>query len=364
MSSRLRNFLRPKSISLSAILHIAMARLREFYREPAALLWVYGFPQIIMITLGFAFTDRPPETFHVDLIWQAVPQPWQQSVRENLQKESRLILEEYPWQESQERLQQVSTSAILITSASETDVPKFKIIFDPDRVDSSQARALLEAALLRISNESMRVETEVLQQYGGRYIDFLVPGLLAVGIMGGSLVGMGYTLVEMRLRKQLRVYLATPLQREELFLGLMLSRIAFLIPEIGLVLVVAYLVFGVIMVGNVLLLLLALLTGTLAFLGIGLLIGSRGKTLEGISGWVSLLMLVQWVFCGVFFSRGVFPQEWQTLLACLPLSALVDATRGVFLDRSGFSAIAPQLGILAGWTAVTFPLALWRFRSE
>ncbi len=353
------------SMSYSAIFQIAACRLREFFREPAALFWVYGFPQVILVALGIAFTDRAPDQLHVDLVTEALSEKQAEAVLSILKKEQRLIVEPGTKQ-SLKRLKGVKTSAVVVAVSPESSdrPPRYTIHYDPDRIDSSQAQVIAEGALLRAYNSSVKITSQEERQRGGRYIDFLVPGLLAVGVMGGSLVALGYTLVEMRMRKLLRVYLATPLRKDELFLGLMLGRLGFLVPEVASVLLVSWLGFGVTVAGNFLLLLLILLVGAVAFMGIGLLLGARGRTLEAVSGWVSLLMLVQWVFCGVFFSRAVYPLEWQEWLRWIPLSALVDATRAVMQDGGGLSEVASELGILAVWSVVSFGIAIWRFRVD
>jgi ABC-2 type transport system permease protein len=346
----------------TAVLQLALARLREFVREPVALFWVYGFPQIVLLALGIAFTDRPPETFPIALLTPGLPEQQRNAVLRLLATEPRLAVR---LDSPGESLRQVAVSAVLLVRRDSAGRDSsYEIRYDPDRPDSCHARAVVEAVLLRQGTAAPTITIREQRQQGSRYIDFLVPGLLAVGIMGGSLVGVGYTLVELRMRRLLRIYLATPLRRHELFAGLMLARLAFLIPEVLLVLLVARLVFGVVPVGHLLTLFVVLLIGTLAFLAIGLLLGARGQALEAVSGWLSLLMLVQWTFSGVFFSRLVYPESWQPWLRLLPLTALVDATRAVMQEGAGLSALGVELLVLLGWSVLTFPLAWWLFREH
>ncbi len=364
------------TINVNGVLQVAIARLREFFREPVAIFWVYGFPQVILLTLGFTFTDRAPEVLHVDLVGGQGTAGHVAHLHNRLEANGRLVPQITSKPEGLQRLRQVRSSAVVVIQASRKELqgqPTYELHYDPDRVDSMQARALLESVLLRSLLSQARPEADWAssrivirerQAIGGRYVDFLVPGLLAVGVMGGSLVGVGYTLVEMRMRRLLRVYLATPLSTGELFAGLMVARLAFLVAEVLFVLIVAGVVFGVGVVGSGWLLLASLLLGTITFLAVGLLIGARGRTLEAASGWVSVLMLVQWVLCGVFFNRGIFPEHWQPLLKLLPLTALVDATRGVMLQGDTLVDLWDEWLILLGWTVAVLPAALWRFRWD
>jgi ABC-2 type transport system permease protein len=107
-----------------------------------------------------------------------------------------------------------------------------------------------------------------------------------------------------------------------------------------------------------------MLIGTTAFAAIGLLIGARGRRLESASGWVSVLMLTQWVFCGVFFSRQIFPASWLPLTDWLPLSPFVDATRAVMLDGSSLVDVVPELAALSGWTIVCGLIGWGVFRAD
>ncbi len=235
--------------------------------------------------------------------------------------------------------------------------------FDPDRPDSVHARAIVEMHIAQLGEGLPPVQTIATRSQGGRYVDFLIPGLLAVNSMGASLVWFGYGLCEWRMLGLLRSLLATPLKPLDLLSGLLLSRWLLLIPETLALVVVAWLIFGFSLQGNWPAVAVAQFAGATTFASLGLLIGARGRGLESASGWLSVLMLTQWVFCGVFFSRAVFPPAWQPVLDWLPLSAYVDATRAVMLDRAAITAILPYLGCLAAWTLASGLLGLLRFRE-
>jgi ABC-type multidrug transport system permease subunit len=113
---------------------------------------------------------------------------------------------------------------------------------------------------------------------GGRYIDFLVPGLLGMGLMGGGLWGVGFVIVDMRVRKLLKRFLATPMKRSEFLAAIMASRMLFMIPEVLILLVFTRYAFGVVNHGSMLAVLALVLLGSMMFSGVGLLAASRAKT--------------------------------------------------------------------------------------
>ena len=203
---------------------------------------------------------------------------------------------------------------------------------------------------------------KLVREPGSRYIDFLVPGLLGMNLMGGSIWGMGFSIVDARRRKLMKRLIATPMPRHYFLLSFLISRLAMLVFEVGAFLGFAVLVFGVPIRGSLVLVAGVCVFGTLAFGALGLLIASRVRTIEAVSGLMNLAMLPMWVLSGVFFSSQRFPDAVQPFITALPLTALNDALRATMLQGATLAQIAPQMGVLAAWLLVCFPVALKLFR--
>ena len=197
---------------------------------------------------------------------------------------------------------------------------------------------------------------------GGRYIDFLVPGLLGMSLMGGGLWGVGFVTVDMRIRKLLKRLLATPMRKSHFLAGIMLSRLLFMVPEVLVLLIFARIAFGVVNQGSVLALVVLVLLGAFSFAGIGLLVASRAKTLEAVSGLMNLVMLPMWVLSGIFFSSDRFPEVAQPFIRALPLTELINATRAIMLEGATLPSQAGNMAALAAWGGISFVLALRLFR--
>jgi ABC-type multidrug transport system permease subunit len=197
---------------------------------------------------------------------------------------------------------------------------------------------------------------------GGRYIDFLVPGLLGMSLMGGGLWGVGYVIVDMRIRKLLKRFLATPMPRSHFLAAILTSRLLFLLPEVLVLLAFARFVFGVQSQGGLAGVLVFILLGAIAFAGIGLLVASRARTLESVSGLMNLVMLPMWVLSGIFFSSDRFPAAVQPYIKLLPLTMAIDGLRGVMIDGLAAWSQPKELFGLAIWATVSFALALRLFR--
>lgn len=344
------------SMFQSPLWQLTLARLRESVREPMALFWVYAFPLILALVLGLAFRNRPLERIVVDVR----AGDGATAVVAMLSTNDRLEIEIYPESESLRRLQRGETDLIVIPR----DEAGLDYWVEPDRPESALARYAVDSTLLRnhLDEEMPQALDPPVRITGGRYIDFLIPGLVAMNLMGGGLWGVGFVIVDFRIRKLLKRFQATPMRRTDFLLSLMVSRLLFMISEVTILLLFGWWIFGVGVVGSLLLLGLVILLGGACFSGVGMLLACRATRAESVSGMNTLVMLTQFVFSGIFFSAERFPTELQPFIQALPLTALADAMRAVMLDGDGFSAISGKLAVLGGWTVGSFVLALGWFR--
>jgi ABC-2 type transport system permease protein len=241
----------------------------------------------------------------------------------------------------------------------------FQYRLDRSRAESRLARTAVHEALQRAAGRTDPVPTladEEMLEPGSRYIDFLVPGLVGMGLMGGGLWGVGFAIVDMRIRKLLKRFVATPMRRSDFLLGIMISRLVFMIPEVVVILIFARLFFGVVVAGSFGAVLVLILVGAFTFAGLGLLVACRAKTLEAASGLMNLTMLPMWLLSGIFFSPDRFPQAVQPLIRLVPLTPLIEGLRAVMLEGASLASQSLNIGILLAWGAVTFALGIKLFR--
>jgi ABC-type multidrug transport system permease subunit len=197
---------------------------------------------------------------------------------------------------------------------------------------------------------------------GARYIDFLIPGLLGMNLMNSGMWGVGFALVDMRQRKLLKRFVATPMRRSDFLLALTSSRLVLMVVELGLLLGFGIFVFHMRVTGSWLAIVLLSALGAATFGGLGLLTASRAQKIESVSGLINLVMMPMWIFSGVFFSYERFPAVVHPLIRALPLTALNDALRATILEGAPLAAQAGRLAVLAAWTVISFLLALAWFR--
>jgi ABC-type multidrug transport system permease subunit len=335
---------------------LIVSRLREFYREPEAVFWVYGFPILMVVALGVAFRSKPIEHFTVDV--QAGPGA--QKLVDALGRDERFAATQEDEAACQRRWKSGKSHVLIVPQSGS----EYRILFDPSRPESELAKYAVDDYLQKNAGRTdpVKVTPEQLDAPGSRYIDFLVPGLLGMSLMGGGLWGIGFVIVDMRIRKLLKRFLATPMKKSQFLAAIMLSRLCFMIPEVVVILAFSWLTFGVVIHGSLLAVLVLILLGAFTFAGLGLLVASRARTLEAVSGLMNLIMLPMWVLSGIFFSSERFPDAAQPFIKLIPLTPLIDALRAVMLEGEPLSAQISRLAILAAWGGVTFVLALRWFR--
>ena len=335
-----------------ALVQLTLMRLREFMREPEALFWALLFPVVLAAGLGIAFRNRPPEILRIAAVTPRLA--------EALRQEKLLDVVQLPPQLAEQFIRTGKVALVAEPAAHGTVVYRY----DDTNPEGRQARMLADQAIQRAygRQDVISGSDRIMREPGSRYIDFLIPGLIGMGIMGNAIWGLGFAIVDARRKKLLKRIIATPMPKHYYLLSFLLWRILLLIVEVGVPLTVGVLVFGVPLRGSAGALIAVSILGALAFSALGLLVASRVRTIEAVSGLANLIMVPMWVMSGVFFSSQRFPDLVQPVIKALPLTAMIDALRANMLQGAGLAEMAPQAGVLGAWLVVCFGLALGLFR--
>jgi ABC-type multidrug transport system permease subunit len=338
------------------LIELTAVRLREFLREPEAMFWSFVFPILMTIALGVAFSSRSEERFIVGVAETAGAD----GLRVALASDPRFTVRTID-PAGVERAVRDGTAAVVVVPG---EPPVYR--FDRARAESQAARLAVDAALQRAAGRSdaFVASEQPVAIAGSRYIDWVIPGLLGMGIMSTGMWSVGFSIVTARSRKLLKRFVATPMVRPYYLASFVLSRFTFLGIETIVLMVFAFYSFGVTIHGSLATFAVVCITGALGFGGMALLVASRVRTIEAISGLLNFVMLPMWIVSGVFFASSNFPDVAQPIIQVLPLTALIDALRAVTNDGQPLAAVAPDLGILAAWGSVSFAIALKIFRWQ
>ena len=341
---------------LHPVWQLTRARLRELSREPGTLFWAFGFPLLLTVGLGLAFKGGPQPVAVAVLEGAPADVP-------ALLAAAHFRLERLDAATARTRLR-AGRVAVVVGPDPEAGPRALAYVFDAQRPESRAARDAVDAAVQRAAGrrDPVPARDRLVADPGTRYVDFLVPGLVGMNVMSGSLWAIGWAIVNLRVRGLTKRLLATPVGRADVLASLGLARLIVLPFEATSLLVFARVAFGVPVNGSLALVALLAIVGCLSFSGLAILVASRAQNVETVTGLINAVMIPMFVMSGVFFPSARFPEPLQPVISLLPLTALNDALRKVMLDGAGLAACAPAFAILAAWGAVAFAWGLRRFR--
>ena len=351
--------------------HLLWARIIELKREPEVVFWVFIFPLLLAAGLGIAFRNRPADITSVVVI----EGEGAQKALAMLQAPPGKVLSDKssPAHATIRAAVLDRDSALKAFHFGKYDLAvesnpdgTYTYYYDAARPESVLSRAEIDAKLQSAAGrkDALSTSSQSSSEPGSRYIDFLIPGLLGMNLMNSGMWGVGFALVEMRQRKLLKRFVATPMRRSDFLLALTSSRLVLMVIEVGLLLGFGVLVFHMRVQGwrSILSVIFLGLLGAVAFGGVGLLTACRAQKIESVSGLINLVMMPMWIFSGVFFSYQKFPAIAHPFIKALPLTALTDALRATIIEGATLASQSGRLLVLAIWGGVSFILALRWFR--
>jgi ABC-type multidrug transport system permease subunit len=354
------------------LLELTLVRLKEFWREPEAVFWAFIFPFLMVTALGIAFRNVGPTKVKVavEQTTQDANSP-EMAIFKSLSQSSDVEPVLMSREEAARSLRAGKVPLVVSVpdSARTTNgqIPKnFDYRFDPTRPESRNARFLVDDTLQRAlgRKDITQAHFETKTEPGARYIDFLVPGLLGLNLMGSGMWAIGFSIVSSRIRKLLKLFAATPMQRAHYLFSFFLSRLLFLVLEVTAVILFATFTFNYTIHGSVLSMFFILLLGSFCFSGMGLLVASRPQSVEGVSGLMNFVMMPMWLMSGTFFTSARFPAFIQPFIKILPLTAINDSLRAVMNEGASIFSTWQSLLVLAIWGVVSFVIALKIFRWQ
>lgn len=338
-------------LQLGTLHQLTLARFRLFLREPEAIFWIFIFPILLAAGLGIAFRNRPADVLQVGATTARLTQAMSADK----------ALDAATMSET-DGAQALATGKIVLLAIERPDGVIYK--FDDTNPDGRVARMMADRAVQAAAGQKAAVGTsnDLVHEAGARYIDFVVPGLLGMNLMGSAMWGIGFAIVEARQKKLLKRFVASPMPRWQYLAAFILSRLGMLVLELLAFLGFSRIVFGVPFRGPLWQLVFLCVLTSMSFSALGLLVATRARTMEGVSGLMNFVMLPMWILSGVFFSASRFPAAIQPLVRALPLTAAIDAMRGNMLQGQNLGQLAMPVWILMAWLVAAFGVSLKIFK--
>ncbi len=367
---------------------LILANARELLREPAVLFWGIVFPILMSLGLGVAFTKKKDVTVNIAVIGRnhLVQAPGDSaslirnflidnkarlkvgkdgsvsrelSVPDNKLGGTTYVLDNMNWNTAMVMLKRGNLNLVM-----DEDHGQIRYHFDPMNPDA-QLTYLKFSKLMKEPGMLIKPsETEVspLTVTGTRYIDFLVPGLICMGVMMSCMWGVSYDIIEKRSKKLLRRMIATPMKRSNFLVALITVRITMNFVEAGLLFFFSWLVFDITIQGSVPSLLLFFISGNIAFAGISVFLSCNTSKTEIGNGLINLISMPMMVLSGIFFSYHNFPAWSLPVIRKFPLTMMADGVRSIFIEGAGFSEILLPSAIMLVIGAAFFTAGLKLFK--
>jgi ABC-2 type transport system permease protein len=334
------------------LVELTLLRYREFIREPEALFWTLVFPVLLTVGLGIAFRNQAPQPVRI-----AVVSP---ELATALERDARLIVDRADGPAARDLLR--TGRVVLVVEPAPDGGVVYR--YDDANPEGRTARMVADHAVQVASGrrDPVPAADDVAREVGSRYVDFLIPGLVGMGIMSNAVWGLGFSIVDARRRKLMKRIVATPMRRIDYLLSFQVWRMLLLVLEVGVPVGFGVLAFGVPLRGSLIEMAVVCVIGSLAFSALGLLMASRARTIEAVSGLMNVVMVPMWILSGVFFSSERFPDAVQPFIKALPLTALVDALRANMLQGASLAELWAPLGALLACLVLCLGLAMKIFR--
>ncbi|AHY09199.1 ABC transporter permease [Serratia plymuthica] len=367
----------------SALFNLMLTQFRQYIREPQILFWSFGFPLLLVWLLGLSFSSQDIPERRIGIVMPqdqtaaAQVREWSEQLAAtdhqlqgivNLQevKRQHLIKVKYLVSYYQNRDE-------VILALKRGDIQMFVEVIPQQTgqkriyyLDPQDNEAMLSYYLMNEKEQGERQPTEknlsVLETAGLRYVDFLVPGLLAMAIMETCLIAVGWALVEKRITRVTRQMCITPMRKSTFLMAHIGACFLINFIEILIINLFARVYFDVEIQGSFSAFLLLLFAGNVCFSGVAVLASSRAMKAQTANGLLEVTILVQVLFSGIFFSYKNFPHWMVSIIEYLPLTMLADAMRKVFIEGGDIRLIMPATLMLMGFGVFTFVLGMRIFR--
>lgn len=355
------------------LIQLTLAAIKEYLREPGAIFWSFGFPILMAIGLGVAFSGNQEIVHGVALVpGKEINDTLVKSrlfnddaardttvVREFSGKHgvTRYIFHITSWEEAEIMLKRGKITAILTEKSNDIHYHYDPVSPEGELIQMQLSNFFATGSLGRNTDNIEPIDTK-----GLRYIDFLIPGLISLGIMMSIMWGVCYSLIEKRSKKLLRRMVATPMKKAHYLISQITSRIIVTFLETVILLVFAHYFFGIIIQGNLLALFSIFVAGNLVFFGFSILISSKTANTQVGNGLISFVTTPMLVLSGIFFSYQNFPDWAVNIIKFFPLTILVDDLRSIINEGAGFLDTLDGFAILSVTGILTFFIGLRMYK--
>jgi ABC-2 type transport system permease protein len=356
---------------MRTLLILTWAEIKMFVRNRQALYFTFFFPVFLMVVLGLINFDRSAK-FDVGLVLTGPPNAPTKQFFEAVKQIPVFTIHEGVEFDERKALEDDNRAAVFIIPADLIPGPsEIKVLTNANQAPGAATAAniisgMLDKTALQISGAANQftLNKEEVNSHHLKYIDFLLPGLIALSVMQMAIFSVGFVFVRYKELGILKRLVATPMRPWEFVLSNVIMRLIVTMLQTAIFILLGVLAFDVQVVGSYWLVLLIALFGAIMFLGLGFTISGLASTVESVPVFANLIAFPMMFLGGIFFPIDSFPNWLQHIARYLPVTFFADALRSVMNKGATFSDVSPDLGWMLAWAVVAVVLANITFGFE
>lgn len=355
---------------MKALWFMFLANVKMNYRNRMALFWNLAFPAIFIFLFGFLFSNFD---FSVDIgVAGADVSPVAQGITDDMEATSGFSVSTGSEEAELAALEDGDRMVVVVFSPGATpEQLNAAVYFDSTRPQESQiALSAVQQFLAQVNVDSMgeakpiNVTTSEVASTDLRYIDFLVPGIIAMSLMNSGVIALASAFVSYREKGILRRIKATPFPLSSFITARILSQLVVAVVQTTLLLALGMLLFDLQIDGSLVSVYIVVIIGSLAFLSLGFVISSFARNQEAADALANAIVFPMLFLSGVFFPVDAAPEWLGPITKLMPLRYLVDAMRGVMVEGASLASEWFNLSVLIATGLVCLLIATRLFRWE
>ena len=309
-----------------------LIQLKRFYREPAIIFWAFVFPILMCVALGFAFNPTKSKIITVAYVKLPTVMPKETPFYSLVWKEKTELDRSY-----------IDGETFFVDPLNEKDMTK-----------------LLWVRVMQL-DPKFGEKIKVLSKKGSRYIDFLVPGILALSIMNTCLWGTGYGLIELRGKGMLKRVLAAPLSKFDFMMSQIVFRVLVAGIEMILIWTILWWIFSIPFLGSFINMTILFLSGVVCFTGISILMASRTSNTNVGQGLLNAIAFPMLFLSGIFFNYEQYPKWLVSIIKFLPLTLLSDGLRATLITGDSLNILTCFLLNVIGMISIYISIKIFKW---
>lgn len=358
---------------MRAFNQLFITSLREWSRDPTAMMWTLVFPVMITLFLGIVFASEKL-TFRIGVVNQDGIAG--EALVSRFDAHPAFDVTTGSHAREMDALRDGKRRAVVVIPAGAAQAPDaaqvpVAVYYDPGHQNAPLILSAVQDVIAGMNAQITGVSPPLVMQPQTfsadefRRIDYMLPGILSMGLMQLGLFATAPLLVSLRERHVLRRMSVTPLRRTTLLAAQIAFRLIIAVLQMAVLVIIGILMYGMrVNLAHLPGIIGFTMLGGSVFVALSYLLAAFARTEEAVQGLVGLPNLLFMMLSGIFFPVENMPGWARPLVDAVPLTYLADALRQLIVDAPPLYSLPTDAAVLIAWLVICGALAVRYFRWE